>query len=649
MIDSQLPNFPKKTLIYTFILTIVFSGFSTFTNMQVAKEIQSYQKKIIELYNLNEDIYAIELDMDIDLIGIFTSIDYYQTLVSSHYVKIQEELSKKNDVNDFYQQQGYGKVEQALYEDYQQQRKRLLSKIKAVEDSCRQFNQNQFYFFKNVDQYILAIQEKLAFDEDFYQAMHQGKRKAIEQFNQVDHLSLRKKVASTKADFKNMIQQAYAYTLVLDDEFINKASFISVSIISIIAILWIISYKQLKKWAYDMRESYKATKAVQKRLSDLADGRLEILRQIANDLVLSEQREREKFAQSLHDDLQPLLAAARLRLGTLELNPQGKTDLDKISSILEQAILQSRQMMLNFNPPCLLGDDLSESESLTWLQRWLLQTHQFELRWHHLELMPKLTREKELFLFYSIREFCLNSIKHGKILKADGYIHIENEYLLVNIHDDGNGFDLNILENTELYQSYGLKNIRNRLSFWGGRLQLTSELNAGFDVKLYIPLDVEAKCLFEQLTPKPNINALSQSEHMKLLVVEDNEKFRAEVVDLLTKAGIEVVGQATTGPQAVELAKQLDVEVVLMDITLPGFNGIQATKEISALNKNLIIIGFSMFDEQDMGHKMREAGAKDYLQKGIDGLSLCACLSKHWNEYRIKSFKEPQDEIDCLS
>jgi DNA-binding NarL/FixJ family response regulator len=82
--------------------------------------------------------------------------------------------------------------------------------------------------------------------------------------------------------------------------------------------------------------------------------------------------------------------------------------------------------------------------------------------------------------------------------------------------------------------------------------------------------------------------------------------------------GLEVVGQAKDGLATVELARQLAPEVVIMDISMPGLNGIEATRVIHQDNPDTKVIGLSMHSSKRYIKEMREAGASGYLLKDCD-------------------------------
>ncbi|HEY7127502.1 MAG TPA: response regulator transcription factor [Ktedonobacterales bacterium] len=106
---------------------------------------------------------------------------------------------------------------------------------------------------------------------------------------------------------------------------------------------------------------------------------------------------------------------------------------------------------------------------------------------------------------------------------------------------------------------------------------------------------------------------------IRLLIADDHPMFRFGLRALLhTKPGCEVVGEAQTGEEALELAAALEPDLILMDIHLPGINGIQATRRILGQHPHIGILIITMFEDETLFAAMR-AGAKGYLLKGAQG------------------------------
>lgn len=100
-----------------------------------------------------------------------------------------------------------------------------------------------------------------------------------------------------------------------------------------------------------------------------------------------------------------------------------------------------------------------------------------------------------------------------------------------------------------------------------------------------------------------------------ILIVDDAAFMRMMVKDILTKNGYNVIGEATNGNEAIEKYKELKPDLVTMDITMPDKDGIQALKEIKALDSNAKVIMCSAMGQQAMVIESIQAGAKDFIVK----------------------------------
>jgi len=104
---------------------------------------------------------------------------------------------------------------------------------------------------------------------------------------------------------------------------------------------------------------------------------------------------------------------------------------------------------------------------------------------------------------------------------------------------------------------------------------------------------------------------------IKVLLADDHDLVRTGLHRLLEDVpGIEVVGEATTGEEAVTLSRQLLPQVVLMDINMPGMGGLEATKKILHANADIKIIVVTMNEDEVLAQTLLKAGAAGYLTKG---------------------------------
>lgn len=106
---------------------------------------------------------------------------------------------------------------------------------------------------------------------------------------------------------------------------------------------------------------------------------------------------------------------------------------------------------------------------------------------------------------------------------------------------------------------------------------------------------------------------------LRLLIVDDHPVFRFGLRALLESEGeFEVVAEASSGNQAVGLAQEHEPDVVLMDITMPEMNGIEATRRILETNPETGVLIVTMVDDASIFAALR-AGARGYLLKGAEG------------------------------
>ena len=105
----------------------------------------------------------------------------------------------------------------------------------------------------------------------------------------------------------------------------------------------------------------------------------------------------------------------------------------------------------------------------------------------------------------------------------------------------------------------------------------------------------------------------------RVVIADDHPAFRRGVELMLSGVdGIVVLGQAETGQRAVELAAELAPDVILMDLRMPGLDGIEATRRILRTEHPPAVVVLTMFEDDDSVFAAMRAGARGYLLKGAD-------------------------------
>ena len=111
----------------------------------------------------------------------------------------------------------------------------------------------------------------------------------------------------------------------------------------------------------------------------------------------------------------------------------------------------------------------------------------------------------------------------------------------------------------------------------------------------------------------------TRSKPARILLADDNQLVRETLRSFLeSRQGLSVVGEAVCGTQAVEMARTLNPDVILLDISMPWLNGIAATEQILAFAPETKIVALSVHNERHYIERMLDAGAWGYVSKDCD-------------------------------
>src|SRR5258708_2473691 len=106
-------------------------------------------------------------------------------------------------------------------------------------------------------------------------------------------------------------------------------------------------------------------------------------------------------------------------------------------------------------------------------------------------------------------------------------------------------------------------------------------------------------------------------EPLTVVIADDHQFFRDGVRALLdAQPGMECVGEAATGEEAVRLSTEVQPDVVLMDVQMPGMSGVEATRQIVSSSPQIRVLVVTMFEDDHLVFAAMRAGARGYLLKG---------------------------------
>ena len=383
------------------------------------------------------------------------------------------------------------------------------------------------------------------------------------------------------------------------------------------------------KMDMDITERRRTEQALRCAHEDLA-ARAGQLRALAGELAMTEQRERRRMAKVLHDHLQQLLVGAKFR--TVILGRAGdeitKQAASEIEHLLDESISVSRSLTAELSPPILHEGGLSAG--LAWLARWMGDRHGLAVEMTIEEDLPEVAEDVRVLLFESVRELLFNAVKHAHVRSARVHLRqISGKQVQISVSDLGPGFDPGQVKKAgERGGGFGLFGVRERLDLVGGRMEIDSAPSRGTLITLVAPVakagktDVSPSLVagvaesadVEQI-PRP-AGLTKRKPGIRVLLADDHRVTREGLRRLLEEEpDILIVGEAADGQEAVELANTLSPDVILMDLSMPRLNGVEATRAIHNDYPDIRIIGLSMFEEAERAQALRDAGAVNYLTK----------------------------------
>jgi signal transduction histidine kinase/ActR/RegA family two-component response regulator len=356
------------------------------------------------------------------------------------------------------------------------------------------------------------------------------------------------------------------------------------------------------------------------------------LRRLASDLTLAEQHVREELAKTLHDGLQQLLFTAVM---TLDRAVAAKSQADQVTLLqrtrldLNEAMDVTRTLSVNLFPPILHLGGLPAA--LAWLAKRTQEQYSVVVNVTANPHANPTTGDVRILLFETVRELLFNAVKHAHVDRIDVSLDVgPDDTIDIDVSDEGVGFDpAAILRHKSHQQGLGLFSIKERLALFGGHLDIQSAPGKGARFSLTLPRTdllrpADGRGHDAGWRERPVYDSADgTSKPLRILIADDHVVARAGLRELLSeRPALQVVGEAANGVEAISQAMALQPTVIVMDVSMPQMNGIEATREIRGAMPHIQIVGLSTHGDENSERSMREAGAEAYFTKneGADRL-----------------------------
>ena len=297
------------------------------------------------------------------------------------------------------------------------------------------------------------------------------------------------------------------------------------------------------------------------------------MRHLSHQVLLAQEEERKDISRELHDEIVQTLTGINVQLASLKIESgASKKSFSKHITYTQRLVEKSVDIVHQFARdlrPTLL-DDLGLIPALqTYIKAFAARTG-LRVRFLAFAGVEELENDKRTVLYRVALAALVNVAEHAKASNVSVVIKALPQAVLMEITDDGRSFDAAHVLDSRRNKRLGLIGMRERVEMVGGTFRVDSAPGRG--------TTISAKTSLQDAPEKDDPMKL-----IKTLLADDHTIVREGLrALLLADSGIEVVGEAHNGHEAVSLAKALHPDVVVMDIAMPVLNGLEATRQILA-------------------------------------------------------------------
>ncbi len=239
-------------------------------------------------------------------------------------------------------------------------------------------------------------------------------------------------------------------------------------------------------------------KRVRERTRKIKESR-QMIQNLLNKIISSQEEERKRIARNLHDETIQDLSALLMKIDMCKLHPEqvSAEKIDDIRKIVINTLDGLNAIIQNLRPSLL--DDLGLEAAIKWLLNKHLGEKGINIFYNIIGADNKrFSPEMEIRLFRIIQEAIVNIARHANAQNVFVILRADNNYIIVDMEDDGDGFDVNTLFQQAVhagkdFRGLGLLGMKERASLMGGSLEIHSAPDCGTRVSLKVPMKMEGE------------------------------------------------------------------------------------------------------------------------------------------------------------
>ena len=422
--------------------------------------------------------------------------------------------------------------------------------------------------------------------------------------------------------------------------------------------------------------------AVFQSLADMATLGIAFSQQLQREREFAMLEERNRLAREIHDTVAQSLAALILQLDTTQTLLQRK-DLPTTAEMLAQAHGLAKSA-LEDTRRAIRGLASANAQSLSSAQAIAQEAQQLQAE-SGIQTQfiltgeeQALTQDQRTSLLRIAQEALNNTRKHARPQRVRVGLQFGGDEVMLLIEDDGMGFDASAVRTPGVEGGYGLFGMEERAQLVGGALHIDSTPGWGTRIRVVMPYRLPASVTenrgsargekkpearkteqirtnqrsaeqnrteqnsieqnrieqnrTEETSAEDSFSAadgqqIISSTAIRVLIVDDHTLARQGIRGMLqTSPDVVVVGEATDGGQAVEQALRLQPDVVLMDLQMPGVDGLEGLRRMRARLPNVPVVILTTFQTEQAVMEALAAGARGFLLKDADPAELLAAV-----------------------
>jgi PAS domain S-box-containing protein len=364
----------------------------------------------------------------------------------------------------------------------------------------------------------------------------------------------------------------------------------------------------------------------------------ETRRELSVRIMHLQDEERRRMSRQLHDVTGPVMSSLLMNLALLEkdagaLSEKSRIALQEAEALARRCSSDIRTMSYLLHPPLLT--EVGLAAAIQWFLDGFSQHTGISTHLDAPEDLGRLPDEMEISLFRVVQECLTNIHRHAQSATAIVRMHAQPDTpdrLTLEVIDQGKGIQGKdgTTPTGSFAEGFGIRSIRGRVEELGGRLDILSDTR-GTTVRATVPMAGRKK----SASPEPKAKA-------RLLLVDDHEIVRHGLASLLQGVdGFEICGEAATGEEAIREADKSRPDIVIMDLRMPGMDGLQATRSILKSHPQTDVLIFTVDESEQVLREALKAGARGCLTKTDAGSSLLSMLKILVAERQAESTPDP--------